>query len=237
MTEFPALAVVIPAAGIGKRMQANVAKQYLKIDELTILEHTINAFVDLPFVKTLVVTLAQNDDLFPTLGISTHEKVVVVPGGAERANSVFNGLNYLKNTNVDWVMVHDAARPCLRQNDIETLFSACLEQQCSGILASRVRDTMKRAKAASCDIAQTVDRDDLWHALTPQCSKVDNLHLALLQALDEDGDVAPEITDEASALELYGERVILVPGSVRNIKITHPEDLSLAKIFINSELS
>ena len=235
-TEFPPLAVVIPAAGIGKRMQADVTKQYLKLDDQTILEHTIRAFTALPFVELVVVAIAPHDTVFSTLAIAKHKKLVTVEGGQERAHSVLSGLKYLIEQDMKWVMVHDAARPCVLSRDIQALYTRCIDNNASGILATKVRDTMKRAVTGTDKIATTVEREDLWHALTPQCSKIATLYRALSQAFDQTGAVSPEITDEASALERAGETVYLVEGSVRNIKVTHPEDLPLAKIFISSEI-
>lgn len=230
--EKPSLAIVIPAAGIGKRMQSSLPKQYLTIHGKTVLEHTIEQFVELDYVECVVVALAEHDTLFSTLAISRHPKVTVVAGGEERGHSVFNGLTYLQSENIEWVMVHDAARPCVQQTDIETLFVTCVNNNSAAILANPVRDTMKRAHAGQAEIKQTVDRNDLWHALTPQCCRIQDLYCALSEQFDQDNRLNPEITDEASALELAGQSVQLVSGSVKNIKITHPEDLELASFYL-----
>lgn len=231
---FPPLAVIIPAAGIGKRMQADIPKQYLKLNDKTVIEHTIGRFIELPFVTKVIVVLAKEDELFATLGVSSHPKIVTIAGGRERADSVLQGVNTAQKMGLEWLMVHDAARPCVNDKDIVELYRQCLEQSCSGILAVKVRDTMKRALTGTSQIAQTVDRTDLWHALTPQCCPTSELQQALETQL-EHGLVNSKVTDEASAIELNKGHVLLVAGSAKNLKITEPEDLALASLYIQSE--
>lgn len=234
MEEIDKFSVVIPASGIGKRMQSAIAKQYLTIGSKTVLEHTLACFLDLPTVEYVVVVIAPHDDYFHTLSLATHPKIMTVIGGKERANSVFNGIDYLKSKDVKWVMVHDAARPCVTKQDIMLLLNQCLDTQQAGILAVPVRDTMKRARGKTNLISKTEDRTNLWHALTPQCILVNQLHTALSQQTSADGAINPEVTDEASALELAGFPVSLVSGNAKNIKITQPEDLELAEYYLKS---
>lgn len=235
MTEsLPMLAVVIPAAGTGKRMLSAVPKQYLALNGLTVLEQTVNKFVELPFVHSIVLALAADDTVFPTLSIARHPKVKTVIGGKERADSVLSGIKLAAELDLSWVMVHDAARPCVLQKDIVELYSQCIKQQSAGILAVRVKDTMKRANPDSVTVDRTVSRTDLWHALTPQCSELKSLEAALESQL-QNGLINSAVTDEASALELNHKSVLLVASSARNIKITEPDDLELAKLFLQSE--
>jgi 2-C-methyl-D-erythritol 4-phosphate cytidylyltransferase len=229
--------VVIPASGIGKRMQANMAKQYLPLMNKTVLEHTIHCFLDMPLVDEVVVAIADHDEQFATLELANHPKVHSVLGGKERANSVFNALDYLRNKDCAWVMVHDAARPCLEQKDILNLARECFTNNHAGILATQVRDTMKRTVSNSNLIDKTEDRKNLWHALTPQCSDVKQLHQALSEQISSEGVINPAITDEASALELAGLPVAIIAGSGKNIKITQPEDLELAEYYIKSKIN
>ena len=129
-----------------------------------------------------------------------------------------------------WVLVHDAARPCVSHDDIDKLIGQCLYQNCGGILASPVRDTMKRGVSVEGKvnkIENTVEREQLWHALTPQLYKTDELQLAIEQALTN----GLAITDEASAIEQANLPSLLVSGSSENIKITHPDDLALAEFY------
>ncbi|WP_079753132.1 IspD/TarI family cytidylyltransferase, partial [Vibrio parahaemolyticus] len=130
----------------------------------------------------------------------------------------------------EWVLVHDAARPCVTLNDIDRLIDVCCAHPTGGILASPVRDTMKRANKEN-NIDHTVDREALWHALTPQMFKTQQLTRALADALQQ----GVAITDEASALEWLGETPALVQGSANNIKITQPEDLALAEFYLSRE--
>ena len=235
---FPPLTVVIPAAGIGKRMQANTAKQYLPLQNKSIIEHTIERFTGISFVETILVVLSEQDEKFVTLPIAQHNKVKTVIGGKERADSVLNGLRNAQHL-TEWVMVHDAARPCVNEKDIINLYQHCIEKKSAGILASPVRDTMKRGNEVLQKVeldsvkTHTVDRNNLWHGLTPQCALISKLISALELQLNENNLVNSQVTDEASALELAGENVLLVQGSVKNIKITMPEDLELAEFYLN----
>lgn len=226
--------VVIPASGIGKRMQTQMPKQYLPLLGKPVLAHTIGCFIDLPNVDEVVVVIAQHDETFKTLPIANHAKIRTIIGGKERANSVLNGIQYLHSKGTQWVMVHDAARPCVEQSDILNLAKQCFNNDQAGILATQVRDTMKRSVSNSNLINKTEDRNSLWHAFTPQCCEVNQLFEALNSQISQDGDMNPNITDEASALELAGIPVTLVNGSATNIKITQPEDLGLAEYYIKS---
>jgi 2-C-methyl-D-erythritol 4-phosphate cytidylyltransferase len=227
--------VVIPASGIGKRMQSSTPKQYLPLLGKTVLEYTINCFLDLPEVDQIIVVIAPHDRVFNTLPIASHPKIHTVIGGKERANSVLNGVKYLHEKNSQWVMVHDAARPCLEQQDIVNLASQCIINDYAGILATQVRDTMKRSIVGSNFISRTEDRNNLWHALTPQCCNVSQLYQAFIEQISTTGEINPSVTDEASALELAGYDVALIAGSAKNIKITQPEDLELAEYYIKSK--
>lgn len=232
--QMTSLAVIIPAAGIGKRMQSSRPKQYMNLGTTTVIEHTISRFLALPFVTRIVVVVAEYDQVFATLDCAKHDKVTTVIGGKERADSVLAGVQWVASQGFEWVMVHDAARPCVKPYDIENLFQTCITDQTAGILAVKVKDTMKHAIAGTKQIDKTVDREHLWHALTPQCAPVARLLEALEKQLDN-GQVNSMVTDEASALELSGEKVNLIASSGMNIKITEPEDLLLATLYIESE--
>ncbi|MBE3669303.1 2-C-methyl-D-erythritol 4-phosphate cytidylyltransferase [Vibrio navarrensis] len=225
----PSLVAIVPAAGVGSRMQADRPKQYLSIGERTVLEHTLNKLLAHPLIAQVVVAISDDDPYFAQLPIANSPQVIRVSGGKERADSVLSGLKYVQ-THLDakWVLVHDAARPCVSFGDIDALISACLVHPVGGILATPVRDTMKRANAER-NIDHTVSRDALWHALTPQMFQTQTLAVALEQALAH--NVA--ITDEASALEWQGLQPALIPGKATNIKITQPEDLALAEFYLS----
>ena len=217
--------VVIPAAGIGKRVGADIPKQYLKILGKTIIEHSLAPFLIHPDIKSVIVSIANNDQWFNDLDISLHPKLTVVKGGKERVDSVLNALKLLGSD--DYVLVHDAARPCVQMEDINNLISSAKNNKNGAMLACRVRDTMKRSDDTN-QIKNTVDRENLWHALTPQLfnnqqlidaiTSIENQHL---------------ITDEASAIELAGGKVCIVEGRSDNLKVTQSEDLLLAEFYLS----
>lgn len=221
--------VVIPAAGVGARMKADRPKQYLPLRGKTVIEHTLACFTHHPAISGIVVALSQGDPYWPELHIDSAIPLHVAPGGQERCHSVLNALHLLAQHAAadDWVLVHDAARPCLTRADIDKLCAELANDEVGGILAVPVRDTMKRGDREG-RISATEDRNGLWHALTPQMFRVGLLTQALEQAL-VDGFV---VTDEASAVEHVGLRPKLVEGSADNIKVTRPEDLALAEFFL-----
>ena len=227
--------VVIPAAGVGKRMKADRPKQYLSLLNKTVLEHTLACFSHSHYIAGVVISLHPSDPYWLELAIDFPKPIHVVHGGKERSDSVLNALRIMQNElDIDgdsWVMVHDAARPCLLQKDLNQLISVCINsQKVGGILAKRVSDTMKRSDEAGSSIANTENRENLWHALTPQMFRLKPLSDALVYSLEQ-GIV---ITDEASALENRGESPLLIEAEGSNIKITHPDDLALAEFLLLS---
>lgn len=224
--------VIIPAAGIGSRMQVDKPKQYLKIDNKTILEHTLDCFCHHSAIKEIFVAISNNDNYWDSLTINSDIPVNRIEGGQERCHSVFNALLHIlpiANDN-DWVLVHDAARPCLRQQDLDLMLSSLADDKVGGILAVPVKDTMKRADEHG-RISMTVDRNELWHAQTPQMFRVGLLFRSIKSALENN----QLITDEASAIELAGEQPALIEGHADNIKITQPEDLYQAQLFLKRQ--
>ena len=218
--------VVVPAAGIGSRMGASCPKQYLPLAGKFLIEHTLERLLAHPRIERVVVAIAADDDFFPTLPVASHPRLMTTTGGSERADSVLNGLSLVES---EWVLVHDAARPCITHQDIDRLIHAGLAGD-GAILGSRVRDTMKRSDAAGY-IQKTVDRDQLWHALTPQFFRTGLLRDAIQQGQSQ----GLPITDEASAMELAGWRPLMVEGRADNIKVTRPEDLALAALFLSQQ--
>lgn len=224
--------VVIPAAGVGSRMQADRPKQYLTIENKTVLEHTLASFLGNDLIKGTCIAIAPEDPYWPALNLDKHPDLFRVEGGQERCHSVFNALLHLmplaKET--DWVLVHDAARPCLREEDLMVLIESLKDDETGGLLAVPVKDTMKLGDDNG-RVEGTVDRNHLWHALTPQMFPLGKLFKALKQALDQ----GHMITDEASAIELSGEQPRLIEGHADNIKITRPEDLMLAHFYLQQQ--
>ena len=213
-------------------MCAAKPKQYLLLNGQTILERSLNRLLELPFLKGVVVAIASDDDDWPSLAVSRHPLVHCVAGGAERADSVLNALQFLQDKlgENDWVMVHDAARPCVRLASIEILCAQMADDKVGGILAMPVTDTIKKISQGSV-IEKTIDRRVLWQAQTPQLFRYAVLHECLARTLARQEN----ITDEASALELCGYSAKVVEGSSDNIKITRPGDLALAEFILRNQ--
>ena len=225
---------IVPAAGIGKRMQSDKPKQYLTLIDRPVIEHTINRLLAVDQVKGIVVSLQLDDPYWPDVQIETDKPVLVAAGGEERCHSVMNALDVLSKQSgykaeSAWALVHDAVRPCVSINDIHKLIESAAGNESGGLLAMPVRDTMKRQDDEQ-RVKQTVDRSGLWHALTPQLFACDQLSAALLSAL-EAGFL---VTDESSAMERAGHSPRLVQGREDNIKITRPADLRLAELYLKS---
>ncbi len=223
---------VIPAAGVGMRMQTEVPKQYLNINHKTILEHTLERFCSHPKIEGVVVAISRSDNVWTTLSISSHPKIIVAEGGVERCHSVMNGLQVLsdKANSNDWVLVHDAARPCVRKLDIDRLIDSLDGHNVGGLLGLPVKDTMKRVDD-SCTVQETIEREGLWHALTPQMFRLNVLIGSLENALSKN----LLVTDEAQAIELNGLQPMLVEGHPDNIKITRDSDLALAELYLSQQ--
>ncbi|MFC3396522.1 2-C-methyl-D-erythritol 4-phosphate cytidylyltransferase [Brenneria rubrifaciens] len=222
----PEIVAVLPAAGNGSRMQSDRPKQYLTIGHKTILEHAVSALLANPRVQRAIIAISPGDLLFHTLPVARNPRVSVVIGGKQRADSVLAGLQDVADN--EWVLVHDAARPCLHQDDLARLLRLVGHSEAGGILAAPVRDTMKRSAGPL--IEHTVDRCDLWHALTPQLFPSALLKTCLRRALND----GVTVTDEASALEYCGYHPQIVSGRADNIKVTRPEDLALAEFYLTN---
>jgi 2-C-methyl-D-erythritol 4-phosphate cytidylyltransferase len=220
---------LIPAAGVGRRFGAAVPKQYLSLAGRPVIDHAIAAFIDHPGIAGCVVVLGESDGWWnDTSRYASHPRVHRAPGGAERCHSVRNGLDLLASLadTQDWVLVHDAARPCLRRADLDLLLDRLQQEPVGALLAVPIADTVKRGTAGRIDA--TVPRSDLWRAYTPQAFRLGLLRRALEHADGRD----LVVTDDASAVELLGERPALVEGHADNIKITRPEDLPLAEFHL-----
>jgi len=223
---------VIPAAGAGSRMAADIPKQYLTLAGQTVLEQSLDVLLACERIDTVVLVLSADDERWPEIKSRYKDsRVETVPGGAERCHSVLNGLEHLAGTASvdDWVLVHDAARPCVRQQDIEMLMSSLEDDSVGGLLGMPVADTMKQVDSDSM-ILKTVERDGLWRALTPQMFRLGPLRDALQQAIAS----GVMVTDDAAAMEMAGFRPRMVEGHADNIKITRPGDLQLAEFYMQS---
>lgn len=222
------IVAIVPAAGIGSRMGAEVPKQYLMLDDRCILSHTLTVLLQHDKIAKVIVALHPDDDFFWALPEYQHPKLMIVIGGKERADSVLAALTAAEDQMPNaWALVHDAARPCLTHSDIDKLIASRREFPQGAILAMPVRDTMKRGNAQG-EIVNTVCRDLLWHALTPQLFPLTTLKTNICGAIAQGAN----ITDEASAMEWAGVMPGLVSGRADNIKVTHPDDLRLAALFL-----
>jgi 2-C-methyl-D-erythritol 4-phosphate cytidylyltransferase len=225
---------VIPAAGSGRRMSgAPKPKQYLPLAGHTVIEWALRPLLAHPGCSAVMVVLGSADDHWPQLAVAADPRIATVIGGAQRCDSVRAGLtalatlgNRLGNpcSEGDWVLVHDAARPCLLASDLQRLLSSVQDDAVGGLLAAPLVDTLKRA-AGSQRVAHTISREQLWRAQTPQMFRFGLLQRALEQA----ALAGVAVTDESQALELLGLQPLLVSGDADNIKITLAEDLQRAE--------
>lgn len=226
---------IVPAAGIGSRVGASIPKQYININAKTVIEHTLGKLVDCKVISKIVVALSKDDDIFNSLTSVKSLPIETVEGGRDRCDSVLAGLEYLKTiaSDNDWVLVHDAARPCIEINDIHRMIAKLDNHEVGGILGVPVRDTMKRVvdNNGIKEISKTESRDNLWHALTPQMFRLDTLYQAMLKCRENNVSV----TDEASAIEYVGLKPVMIEGSANNIKITQAEDLQLAELYLKQQ--
>lgn len=223
---------IIPAAGVGKRMGSKTPKQYLPLAGKTVLEHTLNVFLQHPDINGIVLAVTEGDPYWQSMSANYNQQnckpVMVAPGGQERCHSVLNALQELAlhASDNDWVLVHDAARPCLSHGDIDQLVTQLTGSSSGGLLGVPIADTVKRCDQNQ-QVIETVDRSELWRALTPQMFPLKLLKDALAHAIENNALV----TDEASAMELQGLKPIMIAGQPDNIKITLPGDLQLAELF------
>ena len=219
------LVAVVPAAGVGQRMASTIPKQYLELAGACVLEHTLQSLLCCTSIEQVVVGIAATDIWFPSLALSCDPRVLTAPGGENRSDTVLNCLEQLANSDPDtWVLVHDAVRPCLSSDLLEALIAQVCETGAGGLLALPVYDTLKRA-SANRRVSETVDRDGMWMAQTPQMFRLGDLQRALTSAAAQ----CELITDEASAMELVGAQPLLVESSADNLKITRPADLDRAE--------
>lgn len=218
---------LVPAAGGGSRMGAELPKQYLPLLGRPLIWHALSTLCAVPAIERVFVVLAPGDTEWERHDWSAFASRLEVLrcGGAQRADSVGNGLGVLRDClgPEDWILVHDAARACLSTAHVETLMGAVGADPVGGLLAVPVADTLKRADSGG-RVDATVPREHLWQAQTPQMFR----YALLVDALN----YAPSVTDEASAVEALGHRPRLVAADVTNLKITYPPDMRLAELIL-----
>lgn len=225
---------IVPAAGVGGRMGTKIPKQYLKLGPSTVLQITLDKLSAVANIQGIVVAISASDRWFDAL-VTPGNKVHRVEGGHSRAESVLSALKYLDSIagagteNRTWALVHDAARPCVKIENIQRLIASAYNANCGGILASAVADSLKKVESGV--VVESVARANVWQAHTPQLYPA----TALLKALQLGLDRGLSFTDEAAAMALAGCDSIVVEDSRDNIKITLPEDLPLAEFILSQQ--
>lgn len=221
---------VLPAAGVGRRMGSAIPKQYLTLGETPLLVQSLRRLASIDAIRRIAVVTHPEDSHWPALTESLQSefggRLLSIDGGDERYQSVLNGLSALEPyaKSDDWVLVHDAVRPCVRRGDIENLIQTLESSPIGGLLGSKMDNTVKRVDTDNA-IVETLDRETLWNALTPQMFRFG----LLVEALEAVVSSGAAVTDEAAAMETAGHRPIMVAGSKDNIKITHEADLAQAQ--------
>lgn len=218
---------IVPAAGVGNRMQIDLPKQYISINGKKILEYTLSTLLNYSRFKKCVVVINKKDNHWSDLQFSSPH-LLTAWGGDERCHSVFNGLLALKAfaKKNDWVLVHDAVRPLLHESDIDKLIAHLDDHPVGGLLGHPIINTIKHLDNQQ---FKTLDREKLWAAVTPQMFRY---HL-LLNALDSVINKKQFTTDEANAIELFGHHPEMIEGRKDNIKVTDKNDLNLLNYYLS----
>jgi 2-C-methyl-D-erythritol 4-phosphate cytidylyltransferase len=227
---------IIPSGGVGKRLDSSLPKQYVKVNGKEVIAYTLEIFQKCELIDEIIIPAQPEfysiiEKIKTTYNISKLSKII--EGGKERQDSVFNALKAIDANDNDIIAVHDAARPCVRDADIKRLVDSVIGHADGGILALPLSDTIKRGgrNSAASVILETVPREGLWRAMTPQLFKVGELLSAILQARVN----GVSLTDEASAMEETAAKIVLVPCSPDNIKITLPQDIQFAEMILRAQ--
>ena len=229
---------ILPAAGIGRRMGSTIPKQYLTIDGVPLILHSLRRLSAVSEIQKIIVVIHPEDNRWAKLQESIVEefenRIITVMGGDERYQSVLNGLTAVTElaASDDWVLVHDAVRPCIRTSDIENLISKVSLHPVGGLLGSAVDNTLKKV-GPDLSVIETVDRESYWNALTPQMFRF----AALKESIEAVVASGEQVTDEAAAMEVAGFKPIMIAGHKDNIKITVESDLVLASQILKNQAS
>ena len=223
---------IIPAAGSSTRYSGEVPKQFLRVDGRTVLELSIKPILDFSACLGVCILVPQDDQYHKALEIRDNPKIFLAEGGTTRINSVMEGIKFWLKSELsyDHILIHDAARPCLRSSDVQQLLDSIAGEVDGVVLGSPCSDTIKEVSAKGSLILNTLDRSKLWRAFTPQIFRKEVLQK---NALEE--NIAEEFTDEASLVEANGGKLKMVKGFEDNIKLTFPEDLGLIKSILSSQ--
>ena len=225
-------AAIIPAAGDSSRYSGEVPKQFLRVDGRTVLELSIKPLLDFSECLGVCVLVPPEDQYHKALEIRDNPKIFLTEGGTSRIDSVAKGVKFWQQSELsyDYILIHDAARPCLRSSDVKQLLDS-IEGEVDGVvLGIPCSDTIKKVSAEGSLILNTLDRSKLWRAFTPQIFRKEVLQK---NALEE--NIEKEFTDEASLVEANGGKLKMVKGFEDNIKLTFPEDLGLIKSILSSQ--
>lgn len=219
--------VIIVAAGSGQRFASDTPKQFLEIAGKPVVQHCIDAFDEIEEIRSIVVVMPQELSLWESIDLSSEKELIYTTGDSCRAGSVLKGLKTLKPEaqKNSWILVHDAARMCVTPMDIRKLIDKCSKNNRGGLLVKPIIDTIKYSEDGKY-IQKTINRENLYSALTPQMFPYKKLKKALKSVPTEN------ITDEASAMELTGYKPLLVKGRSDNIKLTYADDLLLASFIL-----
>ena len=215
--------VIIPAAGVGTRMENVLPKQYLPLAGKPIVSHIIQTFFNNPRIAGIHLALSPEDEFWRSFTLNPESRMHLhYTGGDSRSETVLNTLKVMNVSDDDWVLVHDAARPGLTNDALNRLLDTLSEDEVGGLLAMPVADTVKKSNEVN-DVEKTISRQNLWQAQTPQMFRYANLKQALTEF-----EGLP--TDEAEAIEALGLSPKLVHGELRNLKVTYPQDLDLLEM-------
>lgn len=223
---------IIAAAGKSTRYSGRVPKQFLKVDKRTILELSITPLLDFSECLGVCVVIPPEDLYHKSLTIKNNPKIFFAEGGKARIESVARGVKFWEQSDLsyDYILIHDAARPCLRSSDIQKLLNSLNNNIDGAILGVPCSDTIKEVSVKDLVILKTLDRNKLWRAFTPQIFKKEALSKNVIEE-----SFSEDFTDEASLIESNGGRLKMVQGFKDNIKLTFPEDLNLIKSILSSQ--
>jgi len=223
---------IIPAAGDSSRYSGEVPKQFLRVDGRTVLELSIKPLLDFSECLGVCVIVPPEDQYHKALEIKDNPKIFLVEGGTSRIDSVSKGVKFWQQSELsyDYILIHDAARPCLRSSDVQQLLTSIDGEVDGVVLGIPCSDTIKKVSAQGSLVLNTLDRSKLWRAFTPQIFRKEVLQK---NALEE--NIEKEFTDEASLVEANGGKLKMIKGFEDNIKLTFPEDLGLIKSILSSQ--
>ena len=223
---------IIPAAGSSTRYSGEVPKQFLRVDGRTVLELSIKPILDFSECLGVCILVPQDDQYHKALEIKDNPKIFLTEGGTTRINSVMEGIKFWLKSELsyDHILIHDAARPCLRSSDVQQLLDSIDSEVDGVVLGIPCSDTIKKVSAKGSLVLNTVDRSKLWRAFTPQIFRKE-----VLQKNSLEENIGKEFTDEASLVEANGGKLKMVKGFEDNIKLTFPEDLGLIKSILSSQ--